>query len=745
MDNNIEKLVSQMTLEEKASLLSGIDSWHTLGIDRLGIPSIMMADGPHGLRRESEKKNDSVPATCFPTGSALACSWDIALMNTLGRALADECRSQGISILLGPAANIKRSPLCGRNFEYYSEDPYLSSRTAEAYIKGVQSGGVGTSLKHFAANNKETDRMTTDTVVDERTLREIYLASFETAVKRAKPWTVMCAYNKLNGEFCSENRRLLTDILREDWGFDGFVMSDWGAVNERDKGVSAGLDLEMPSSNGIGAEKIIKAVKSGRLPEKALDKCAERILNIVFKADEAKKSFPLEKNFTDEEHHALARKIASQCMVLLKNDGALPLAKSGRIAVIGAFAKHPRYQGGGSSHIHPTMLDIPIDEIKKSAPELEIVYSDGYDIDDKSGIPNQKLIDEAVIAAQSADAAVIFAGLPDSFESEGYDRTHMKMPDSHNMLITAVSKVQQNTIVVLSNGSPVEMPWIDNVSAVLEAYLCGQASGGAAADILFGDVNPSGKLAETFPIKLSDNPSYLNFPGEKPAYTEYREGIFVGYRYYEKKQIKPLFPFGHGLSYTTFEYRNIETDKDEISDSDTLNVKVTVANIGKVKGKEIVQLYIHDVESSIIRPVKELRGFEKIELEPGEEKSVCFTLSKRDFSYFDTDMNDFVVESGEFEILAGGSSASTPLSKKILFHSDIFPHRKYDRLSTFGEILRNPATKQLMNEFSAKLNFDLEKDVNFWILEMPLRNIHMFKSDIDDAELDTLIEKLNRL
>ncbi|MEG6571356.1 glycoside hydrolase family 3 C-terminal domain-containing protein [[Clostridium] cellulosi] len=746
MEKDIKKLISQMTLEEKAAMLSGSDSWHTAAVDRLGIPSVMMADGPHGLRRETGVRGESYPATCFPTGSALACSWDRALITRLGSALADECRSQGISIILGPAVNIKRSPLCGRNFEYYSEDPYLSSQTASAYIKGVQSKGVGTSLKHFAANNKETDRMTTDTVVDERTLREIYFASFETAVKEAKPWTVMCAYNKLNGEFCSENRYLLTDILRKEWGFEGMVVSDWGAVNERDDGVLAGLDLEMPTSFGVNTQKIIDAVKSGKIPAEALDRAVGHVLSLVLKCIEAKKSFPHTKTFTDSEHHALAREIASQCMVLLKNDGTLPLKKTGRLAVIGQFAKKPRYQGGGSSHIHPTMLDIPLDEIKKSAPGLTVLYSDGYDLSDETGAPDPALIDEAVKTAESADAAVIFAGLPDSFESEGYDRRHMKMPDSHNALIEAVSNVQKNTVVVLFNGSPVEMPWIGSVSAVLEGYLCGQASGGAAADILFGDVNPSGKLAETFPKKLSDNPSYLNFPGEKPNYVEYREGIFVGYRYYEKKQIAPLFPFGHGLSYTTFEYRGIKTDKTEIGDGDTLTVQVTVANTGKRAGKETVQLYVRDVESSIMRPFKELRGFEKVELEPGEEKTVSFTLSKRDFAYYDTELNSFEVESGTFEILAGGSSADTPLCQTVVYHSGAVRKPKYNKLTQIGEIAKNPAATALLQEFLAKfgLNIDI-KALSQWIYEMPLRNIYLTGINIPQEEFDNLIKKLNRL
>lgn len=745
MDKDIGRLISQMTLEEKAAMLSGSDFWHTPAVERLGIPSILMTDGPHGLRKETGVPGKSYPATCFPTGSALACSWDRELMTRLGQALADECRSQGVSIVLGPAANIKRSPLCGRNFEYYSEDPYLSSQIAAAYIKGVQSKGVGTSLKHFAANNKETDRMTTETVVDERTLREIYLASFETAVKEAKPWTIMCAYNKLNGEFCSENKRLLSDILRDEWGFDGVVVSDWGAVNERDDGMLAGLDLEMPSSNGLGTQKIINAVKSGKISAEALDRAVGRVLSLVLKCVEEKNSFSDEKPFTEAEHHTLAREIASQCMVLLKNNGTLPLKKSGRLAVIGRFAKKPRYQGGGSSHINPTMLDIPFDEIKKSAPMLNVFYADGYNLDDDS-VADSELIAEAVKTAQSADVAVIFAGLPDSYESEGYDRRHMRIPDGQNALIEAVSKAQKNTVVVLYNGSPVEMPWIDSVSAVLEGYLCGQASGGATADILFGDVNPSGKLAETFPKKLNDNPSYLNFPGERPDYVEYREGVFVGYRYYEKKEIAPLFPFGHGLSYTTFEYRGIKTDKTEITDGDTLTVQVTVANTGKMAGKETVELYVRDVESSVMRPYKELRGFEKVELEPGEEKTVSFTLSKRDFAYYDVERHGFEAESGAFEILAGGSSADTPLCQTVIYRSGKAERHKYNKQTHIGEILKDPKASEFVKVFLAKsgLNIDIEK-YGEMASELPIRNIYMSGLKISEEELDKFIDMLNSL
>ena len=701
MSRDIRKLISQMTLEEKAGLCSGLDFWRTKGVDRLGIPSIMVTDGPHGLRKQEMldqmdvSLNESVPATCFPSGAALACSWDRKLLEKVGAALGEECQAENVSILLGPAANIKRSPLCGRNFEYFSEDPYLSSEMAASHIKGVQSQGVGTSLKHFAANNQEHRRMTIDAIVDERTLREIYLASFEGAVKKSQPWTVMCAYNKLNGEFCSENKHLLNDILKEEWGFEGFVVSDWGAVNERVNALAAGLDLEMPSSFGIGDKKIVDAVKAGIIPESVLDDAVERILKVVFRAVENKKE---NATYDKEKHHRLAREVARECMVLLKNENnILPLKRGGNIAVIGAFAKNPRYQGGGSSHVNPTKLDNILEEIIKSAGnDAKISYADGYRLEDDS--IDENILNEAKQIASQADVAVVFAGLPEKYESEGYDRQHMNIPENHTALIEAVTEVQSNVVVVLSNGAPIEMPWIDKVKGVLEAYLGGQALGGAIADILFGDANPCGKLAETFPIELKHNPSYINFPGEGDK-VEYKEGLFVGYRYYDKTNTKVLFPFGYGLSYTTFEYTGISVDKKEISDKETLTVYVKVKNTGKIAGKEIVQLYVKDLESSVIRPEKELKGFEKVELMPGEEKTVTFILDKRAFAYYNTEIADWHVESGEFEILIGKSSRDIQLRETVKVNSTTVIKKKYNRNSTIGEILADPAAAEIIKKF----------------------------------------------
>ncbi|MBP8641342.1 MAG: glycoside hydrolase family 3 protein, partial [Oscillospiraceae bacterium] len=535
MQNDIKKLISELTLEEKAALCSGLDSWYTVPIPRLGIPSIMMTDGPHGVRKEYDGGGDdlltkqSLPSICYPTAAALACSWDKELLFKLGEALGDECQANDISILLGPGVNIKRSPLCGRNFEYFSEDPFLAGELAAGFINGVQSRGVGTSLKHFAANNQETERMTTDTIVDERALREIYLTNFEIAVKDAKPWTLMCSYNKLFGEYCSENRRLLTEFLREEWGFDGLVMSDWGAINERADGIAAGLDLEMPTGGEDSINRIIEAVNSGKLPQHELDTAVERILKLVFKAAENKTI----AEYDLDAHKQLARRLAGECMVLLKNDGILPLEKSGKLAVVGAFAKMPRIQGGGSSHINPESTAIPLEEIEISAGiGVTITFCEGYHLDDENEVfgngfasicdtPDDELIRQAVEAAAKSDKTILFAGLPDAFESEGYDRTHMRLPFGQLKLIEELSKVTKNIVVVLMNGSPIEMPWLEAVDGVLEAYLGGQASGGAIADILFGDLNPSGKLAETFPVKVQDNPSYLFFPGSNNK-AEYR-------------------------------------------------------------------------------------------------------------------------------------------------------------------------------------------------------------------------------
>lgn len=752
MTRDIKNLISQMNLEEKASLCSGLDFWHTKPIERLGIPSIMMSDGPHGLRKQAETAdhlgvNQSVKATCFPSGAGLASSWDRSLIERVGIALGEECQAEKVSVILGPAANIKRSPLCGRNFEYFSEDPYLSSEMAANHIKGVQSQGVGTSLKHFAVNNQEHRRLSVDAVVEERSLREIYLASFEGAVKKSQPWTVMCAYNKVNGVHVSENEYLLTSILKEEWGHEGFVVSDWGAVNERPEGIKAGLELEMPSSHGLGDRKIVEAVKSGELSKEVLDKAVERLLNIIFKAVDDRKENAV---FSKEEHHNLAKEVARECMVLLKNeDNILPLNKEDNIAVIGAFARKPRYQGGGSSHINPTRLDNTLEEIKRlSSSEANIIFAEGFNLD--SDDLEESLVEEAKKAAAKSKSAVIFAGLPDRYESEGYDRKHMRVPENQVKLIEAVSEVQGNIIVVLSNGSPVEMPWLPKVKAVLEGYLGGQATGGAIAELLFGEANPCGKLAETFPKKLSDNPSFLNFPGEGDK-VEYKEGIFVGYRYYDKKELEPLFPFGHGLSYTIFEYSDISLDKKDMLDTETVKVSVKVKNTGKLAGKEVVQLYVKDVDSIVIRPEKELKGFEKVELHPGEEKEVVFELEKRAFAYYNAEIKDWHVESGDFEILVGSSSMDIKLKETIKVTSTKALKKKFTRNSTLGDLLSDPAGAVVGREIlkgmvgEADSSEGLGVEMATMMKDFVLRSIVAFSGgQFSEEKMNGLLEQLNK-
>ena len=661
-----QKLIEKMTREEKASLCSGRDCWHFKGIERLDIPDIMVSDGPHGLRKQGDEKmdnmgiNSSYPATCFPPAVTAACSWDRELIYKMGEALGEECLKEKVSILLGPGVNIKRSPLCGRNFEYFSEDPYLAGQLGEAWVKGVQSKGVGTSLKHFAANNQETRRFTVSSVVDERTLREIYLPAFENVVKKAQPWTVMNAYNRLNGEYCAECKKLLTDILKNEWGHEGIVITDWGAENEIVDGIKAGQQIEMPSSNGIAERRILKALEDGTLDESVLDESVDRILDIIFRAKET-----LDKgdfSFSAEEHDALARKIADESMVLLKNENSiLPLDREKNYAVIGELAVSPRYQGAGSSKINPLKLDNALDALLEAGVKCE--FAKGYD-KNKSSSLDDRLIGEACRIAKKSAAAIIFVGLTDDYESEGYDRTSMKLPAAHNELINAVYAVNKNIIVVLSCGSPVEMPWISKAQALLNSYLGGQAGGHAVADILTGKVNPSGKLAETFPVCLEDNPTYKTFPGSTIT-SEYREGLYVGYRYYDTVEKDVLFPFGYGLSYTQFKYSALKISKRTINHGDEVDVSYTVANIGNVAGAESTQIYVSDADSTVYRPSKELKEFTKVFLQPGEEKRVTVHLDTRAFAFYNTLINDWTVEDGVFHVLIGTNSRDIRLKGSL--------------------------------------------------------------------------------
>lgn len=693
---NVEELVSALTLEEKAGLCSGADFWHTKAVERLGIPAIKVSDGPHGLRTQKEGStdpNDAIEAVCFPAGCAAAASFDPALTRRMGAALGREARASGVQVLLGPAVNIKRSPLCGRNFEYYSEDPYLAGELAAGFIRGVQSEGVGTSIKHFAANSQETRRLSADSRVDERTLHEIYLPAFETAVKKARPWTVMCSYNRVNGDYASENKPLLTDILRDDWGFDGFVMSDWGAVNDRVKGVAAGLELEMPGSGGVYDRKIIEAVQNGTLDIGVLDKAVARILNIVLRAADLAK---LPAVFDHAADHKLAVELAKQSAVLLRNLGALPLHKGQKVAYIGAFADHPRYQGGGSSHVNTTAISAMDAAIMN---DRRVSYIEGFPADRDQRDEAEFL--RAVTAAEAADVAVIFAGLPDSFESEGADRRHMRLPDCQNNLIARVAAVQKNTVVVLHTGSPVECPWANDVNAVLCMYLGGEGVGAAADALLWGDANPSGRLPETWPLRLEDTPCYLDFPGDG-RHVEYREGVYVGYRWYDARKMPVLWPFGHGLSYTGFVYRNAQLTADEFAEGDSVRVRVSVKNVGMMPGKEVVQLYVADCTGTTGRPPKELRKFVKVKLEPGEEKQVEFTLTAQDLSYYDETLGSWYAAPGEYKILLGHSSRDIHATLSVRFST---PRRRpfvIDENTTIGELSKDDRTAAIIQQVLAQ-------------------------------------------
>lgn len=752
MKRDVKKIISQMTLEEKAGMCSGEDFWHLKSVERLGIPAVMVSDGPHGLRKQDQEadhlgQNESIKAVCFPTACATACSFDRELLQTLGETLGEECQAQDVSVILGPAVNIKRSPLCGRNFEYFSEDPYLASEMAAAHIKGVQSKNIGTSIKHFAANNQEYRRMSCSSEMDERTFREIYLGAFETAIKEGKPDTVMCSYNQINGEFASENHKLLTEILRDEWGFEGYVMSDWGAVNERVKGLAAGLDLEMPGSGGYTDKEIVEAVKNGTLDEQVLDTAVERILNIIFKYTDNRQP----GRFDLAEDHKLAVRIAEESMVLLKNDGILPLKTEGqKIAFIGKFAKNPRFQGGGSSHINSFKVESALDAVKEYT---EVTYAQGYDV--KEDKIEEAMLKEAVETAKAADVAVIFAGLPDAFESEGYDREHMAMPNCQNILIEEILKVQPNVVVVLHNGSPVEMPWADQVKGILEAYLCGQGAGAAEAAILFGKVNPSGKLAETIPYKLSDNPSYLNFPGNGKT-VEYKEGVFVGYRYYDTKEMPVRYPFGYGLSYTTFVYSDLQLSAKEIKDTDKLTVSLKVKNIGAVAGKEVVELYVADHTGAAFRPVKELKNFVKVELHPGEEKTVSMELNKRSFAWYNEEIHDWYAASGTYEILVGSSSRDIRLKEHVTVLSTTKIPMQIHMNTTISELLAEPKAKAVISDLVDKMMVNMgggaqegtaaseaiTPEMTLKMMEnSPLRSLRSF-AGLSTEEVQSLIEKI---
>ncbi len=756
MAKKIDKLVSQMTLEEKALLTSGRDAWSTQPIERLDIPYIWMADGPHGLRRapttDTWGYGNQAPATCFPTASALSASWDMDLMHEVGAALGVESNALGVDLLLGPGINIKRSPLAGRNFEYFSEDPLLSGKLGAAYINGVQSQGVGATAKHYVANNVETQRMWANSNLDDRTLNEIYMPPFEIAVKEGQPWSVMACYNRVQGIYGTESLQLLTDKLKNEWGFKGFVVSDWDAVVDRVQGIRAGMHLEMPGKPArITNKMVVEAVKNNELDEQQLDSIVKDLLRIVFMGQNTQDKYG-DQNL--DQHHQLARKVAAEAITLLKNsEKLLPVdaAKYKKIAVLGEFAVNPRYQGNGSSQVKPTKLDKFIDIVRDEYGEdTEFVYSAGYSLTNDDDL---SLVEAAAAVAADADFALVMAGLPLSYESEGIDRTHIDLPPSHNKLISAVAKVQPNTAIILTNGSAIAMPWIDQVSAVLETWLGGQAGAGAIADAVFGKVNPSGKLAETFPVRLEDTPAYLNFPGED-GQVIYGERMFVGYRYYDKRNIEPLFPFGHGLSYTEFAYSDLKLSATELTDKDQLQVSLTVSNTGKVTGKEVIQLYVADPESSVQRPTKELKAFDKIELKPGESKEVSFTLNKRDFSYYSKVYNRWLAESGKFEILIGSSSRDIRLQGSLTLSNTEKLNYKMTNFSFFSEFWSNPQLKPLLIAFMPNWIKAMtpegkpveEAKIEDFLQQQPLIKFPYFTGgEVDEQKIQAFVEQINKL
>lgn len=666
MKERAKEYVAQLTLEEKAALCVGADFWHLRGVPRLGIASIMVADGPHGLRKQvkhhtSVRRSDSVPATCFPTASAAACTFDLELLFQMGQALGEECRAEGVSVLLGPGVNMKRSPLGGRNFEYFSEDPYLAGMLAAAWIRGVQSQGVGASLKHFAVNSQETDRFVVDSVTDGRALRETYLRAFAIAVKEGCPWTVMTSYNRLNGVYCGEHPGLLS-ILRGEWGFDGVAVSDWGGVHEIVDSVAAGGDVEMPGVKNGHVSALVQAVETGTLAETVLDAAAVRIVTLLLKARAgAAQPYQCDR----DAHHALARKIAENAAVLLKNNGLLPGNRTQRTAVIGALAKTGRYQGAGSSAVHPYQLENAWDALHAALPQA--VYAPGYDLKDSA--PRPGYIAQAVAAAEGKDIVYLFAGLPVAWESEGFDREGLRLPEAQNVLIEAVCRANPCTVVILQAGGPVEMPWIHLPGAVLMAYLSGEGGGSATASLLLGDVSPCGKLAETFPLSLADTPAASVYPAQNRA-AEHRESIYIGYRYYDAAAQAVLFPFGHGLSYTTFAYHSLQVE--EKADG-ALKVSCWVKNTGAVPGGEIVQLYLAPCAPVMFRAPQELAGFAKLELKPGEEQAVCFSVEPDAFAYYSTAQGRWVTESGVYELRIGASSREIRLRKRVERQSDSVP------------------------------------------------------------------------
>ncbi|MFC0315477.1 glycoside hydrolase family 3 C-terminal domain-containing protein [Gordonia phosphorivorans] len=692
MPHSTRRLIEELTVEEKASITSGADFWHTKAIERVGVPSIMVTDGPHGLRKQAGAGdhlglNDSVPATCFPPAVGLGSSFDPELAERVGRAIGTEAAIEEVAVVLGPGINIKRSPLCGRNFEYFSEDPVVAGEMGRAVVDGIQSRGVGASLKHFAVNNQETDRMRVSADVDPRPLHEIYLRAFAHVVTRSQPWTVMCSYNRINGVYASEDPWLLTDLLRTAWGFEGLVVSDWGAVNDRVAALAAGLDLEMPGSGGATDAQIAAAVADGTLEPAVLDVAAVRNLDLVAKSQQRP---PVEGPLDVDAHHALAREAAGRSIVLLKNDAdLLPLSPAASIAVIGEFARTPRFQGGGSSHIKPTRIDTALDEFVAQLGD-RVRFAAGFTFD---GSDTATLREDAVALAGEQDVVVLFLGLPAAEESEGFDRTHLNLPAAQLDLLDGILAVNPNVVVVLSNGAVVTLPFADRVPAIVEAWLLGQAGGSATVDVLTGAVNPSARLTETIPLRLEDTPAFGSFPGAL-GHVRYGEGIYVGYRWYDTRRMAVAYPFGHGLSYTRFSYGPVTAHIDDAGD---MRISVPVTNVGPRDGREVVQVYLRHDSSIVDRAPRELKSFASVEIPAGQTRDVPLTIRRDDLAYWDVRADRFVVEGGTYRIDIGSSSRDLPQTTTVDVAGDPL-HLPLTMDSSVGEVMAHPVAGAIVAE-----------------------------------------------
>lgn len=731
--------VNDLTLEEKAALTSGTNPWSLGNVAAKGLPNYTITDGPHGLRKaqntESMDVEENVPATCFPPAAGMACSWNPELVERVGEAMGEECIQEQVAVILGPGVNIKRNPLGGRCFEYWSEDPYLAGHTAVGIVKGVQSKGVGTSLKHFAANNQETDRLRISATISPRAMREIYLPAFEYIVKTAQPWTVMCSYNKINGVFSSQNRWLLTDVLRGEWGFKGIVMSDWGAVSDRVAALNAGLNLEMPPSNTDN--QIVAAAKDGRIPATQLDEMAQGMIDLVAKARPAMSRDGY--RYDVDAHNEVARQAAVESMVLLKNeDATLPVAKGAKIAVIGEFARTPRYQGAGSSLINPTKLTSFLDALEERGVAAD--FAPGFTVDDAAQDP--ALTEQAVTAAQQADVVLLFLGLPAAYESEGFDRTTLDIPAKQVEVLEAVAAANPNVAVVLSNGSVVSMPWRGRAKAILETWLLGQAGGAALADVIFGDEAPSGKLAQTIIDDVNDDPSAMNWPGEE-GHVDYGEGVFVGYRYYDTFRKQVTYPFGYGLSYATFDVHDATVAK---TGPRTAEVTVTVTNTSDVAGAETVQVYVAPPKAKVARPVHELKGFAKVSLEPGESKNVTIALDDRAFAYWSERFDDWHVEGGTYTVEVGVSSRDI-VSRIDVEIDDDGKIMNLDEWSTFGEWLDDPIgapiLQHVLDDMGKEAGRPIIPDSALMVMflrSMPLRSLSVILGEAGEQVAANLTE-----